>query len=677
MSIWKTFTSFFVRQAKIEEKPDKPNYGVSWGSSPNGTQPVFPPRDALNAYSEHAYLYAAVTRVSEDLAALPLQLTRGKGKDKEIIEDHPVLELLANPNSQSDGYLFRQQLILDLLLNGTFFVLMVGKGEQPTSIMRLHPEETKFVTDDKSGVVGVINTSYGSSVQYPIDRVLVGRNPSFSKGPQSAYGVGVVSPLYRELQADVNSMMLASQASASGTPSVVISPKDESDIWPKEVRDEVINSYKSMARAGGVIALSGMANIDMLNLKPSDMEYEKSRIFARNSISATLGCPPTILGIPDTANYATALEQRKTYWTNQIHKAKKLDIVFSKLAKLWDPSLDIQHNFNGIEALENRDAALLRIKQHIENGFSVADAYTYEGLEDAPFDRPEEEKSVEPLNEEDKNILTELIARSDDQRERLWREYIERKHEPAEKEFLKASKLYLSKMKKLILKEFDELKKHYIITIHGEQRAYLKRGTNLVFSMVTENESARIMEETIGPVFEKHFTNSYQELFSRFGSGLEQRNFERALNLRVVRNFVKSLSRNLYRTTKTKVNQIIERGFVEDLTVEEVRSFIENSSTFQESRAKNISTTEATKSINAGYVNAAADLESEGVKLQKRWLSVQDDKVRDAHRVLDGVTISVNDEFESEGFTASAPGEFGDEALDINCRCTLEFIEIN
>jgi len=670
MSIWKTFTSFFVRQAKIEEKPDKPNYGVSWGSSPNGTQPVFPPRDALNAYSEHAYLYAAVTRVSEDLAALPLQLTRGKGKDKEIIEEHPVLELLANPNSQSDGYLFRQQLILDLLLNGTFFVLMVGKGEQPTSIMRLHPEETKFVTDDKSGVVGVINTSYGSSVQYPIDRVLVGRNPSFSKGPQSAYGVGVVSPLYRELQADVNSMMLASQASASGTPSVIISPKDESDIWPEQTRKEVINSYKSMAKAGGVIALSGMANIDMLNLKPSDMEYEKSRVFARQSISASLGCPPTVLGLP-SANYATSLQQKKTYWQNQTHKAKKIDVVLTQLARMWDPSLQIEHNFNGIEALENRDAALLRIKQHIENGFSVADAYTYEGLEDAPFDRPEEERSVEPLNEEDKNILTELIARSDDQRERLWRDYIERKHEPAEKEFLKASNLYLSKMKKLILKEFDELKKHYIITIHGEQRAYLKRGANLVFSMVTENESARIMEETIGPVFEKHFTNSYQELFSRFGSGIEQRSYQRALSLKTVRNFVKTLSRQLYRTTKTKVNKIIERGFTDDLTVEEVRSFIERSSTFQESRAKNIATTEATKAINAGESNAAADLESEGIQLQKEWLTMRDGKVRESHVELDGVTIGRSERFEIEGSTADAPGGFGVEELDINCRCTL------
>jgi uncharacterized protein with gpF-like domain len=195
--------------------------------------------------------------------------------------------------------------------------------------------------------------------------------------------------------------------------------------------------------------------------------------------------------------------------------------------------------------------------------------------------------------------------------------------------------------------------------------------------VITENESARIMEETIGPVFEKHFTNSYQELFSRFGSGIEQRSYQRALSLKTVRNFVKTLSRQLYRTTKTKVNKIIERGFTDDLTVQEVRSFIEQSSTFQESRAKNIATTETTKAINAGYVNAASDLENEGVKLQKRWLSVQDDKVRDAHVELDGVTIGVNEVFNSEGATASAPGEFGVEGQDINCRCTLEFIETN
>ena len=165
MSIWKTFTNFFTRSAKIEMKPEKQNLGASWAASPNGVQAPFPPKESLNAYSEHAYLYAAVTRVSEDLAALPLILTKGKGKNKQIIEDHPVLDLLKQPSSDVDGYLFRQQVVMDLILNGTFWILKLGKSEIPTSLIRLHPEETKFKTDDKKGLIGVINTSYGQSVE--------------------------------------------------------------------------------------------------------------------------------------------------------------------------------------------------------------------------------------------------------------------------------------------------------------------------------------------------------------------------------------------------------------------------------------------------------------------------------------------------------------------------------
>ena len=243
MPFWKNIKDFFIKSSptKIELKPEKPNLGASW-ASPYGVKNVFPPKDSLDAFGDHAYLFAALQRCTEDLSALPLQVVSGKGKDQKIIDDHPVLTLLNEPSSQMDGYLFRQQITLDLILNGTFFVLLLGKGKTPTSLIRLHPEETKFVTDDKNGITGVINSSYGQTVQYPIDKILYGRNPSFVKGPKSLYGTGSVQPLYEELKSDINAMLLASEASGKGRPDVLISPSDESDVWPKEVREEIINS---------------------------------------------------------------------------------------------------------------------------------------------------------------------------------------------------------------------------------------------------------------------------------------------------------------------------------------------------------------------------------------------------------------------------------------------------
>ena len=72
------------KNIQLEKKPKKENLGATWDSA-YGNRPLFPSKDALEAYGEHAYLYAAVTRCTEDLSVLPLKLIKKDGKNtKEI-----------------------------------------------------------------------------------------------------------------------------------------------------------------------------------------------------------------------------------------------------------------------------------------------------------------------------------------------------------------------------------------------------------------------------------------------------------------------------------------------------------------------------------------------------------------------------------------------------------------
>ena len=673
MSIWKTFTGFFQKKAQLEKKPEKPNLGASW-VSPFGVRNVFPPKDSLDAFGEHAYLFAALQRTTEDLSALPLQVVTGKGKNKKVIDEHPVIELLNNPSSDVDGYLFRQQITLDLILSGTFFILMLGKGKTPTSLIRLHPEETFFVTDDKKGLVGVKNTSNGSEVYYPLEKVLYGRNPSYIKGPKSLYGTGAVQPLYEELKSDINAMMLASEASGKGRPDVLISPSDEADVWPKEVREEIVNSYKQMAKSGGAIALSGMAKIDLLNLSPREMEYKEARTMARQSISAAIGVPPSVLGLPD-ANYATSLNQKKTYWNNQIHRAKKLDMVYSKLAKLWDINLTVKHSFSDIEALDNRDKQLERIAKHIELGMDPADAYFYEGLTDAPFvTKKEEEKSI--IDNEEKDILLDFFTKNIESREKKWKEWIEKKQQPAEIKFLDASKKYLKKSKKLILQKFSKLKSIAVISIHGDCYRYFKKDIRLTTDMIGPQEKQDLIDDTLARVYTKTFTeNTEEELLSILRTAnVDGKDI--TIDSELSGKFLSDLSNNLMKTTFQDVNKIINKGIQDNLSVSEIYDKIDNSKVFDIARAQKIARTEATKCINAAKLQAMDTAQQNGIVLEKEWLSERDDTVREAHLALDGQRVNVNAEFvvpsgEYSGAKAMGPCDFGIASLDVNCRCTV------
>ena len=90
-------------------------------------------------------------------------------------------------------------------------------------------------------------------------------------------------------------------------------------------------------------------------------------------------------------------------------------------------------------------------------------------------------------------------------------------------------------------------------------------------------------------------------------------------------------------------------------------------------RAELIARTESCTTINAGSTEL---YKSEGIE-QKEWLAVQDDRTRDAHLLMDGVVVPINEKFEvpatsqSEGALMDYPGDASAPASQTcNCRCT-------
>ena len=81
--------------------------------------------------------------------------------------------------------------------------------------------------------------------------------------------------------------------------------------------------------------------------------------------------------------------------------------------------------------------------------------------------------------------------------------------------------------------------------------------------------------------------------------------------------------------------------------------------------------TEAHRDYNAGAYNAA---KASGVTgLKKTWRTRMDDKVRDSHSYLEGVSVGIDDYFYTyTGARALYPGQFGEPDEDCNCRCAIE-----
>ena len=391
---------------KLVSNPKAPEHGSSY-SSPYGVRQPFSPTVSMSAFAGHAYTHACATRASQDLAELPIKLIRGEGEDSERIDNHPFIDLMNQPNTNDDGFLFREQLLIDLILSGNCYVLIVGSLSNPTSLFRLHPENVEIVTQINRGITGYKYTESGVAVEYPVERVIQCRNASWKSGAGGElYGTGAIESLAREIDADINAQRLASETSKQGRPDILLSPKDDADIWGAERRREILDSYRRMTDRGGGMVMSGQVDIKPLNLSPREMEFEAARKMARENISAVIGVPGTILGLPDS-NYATARQANLTYWQIQTKRGKKMEIFFSRIAKLYDDRLHVEFDYSHVEALQDvRTQKLQRIEKHVLiGGMAPSQAYAYEGLHDSPLGIDDEET----VKEEEKNIQVERL----------------------------------------------------------------------------------------------------------------------------------------------------------------------------------------------------------------------------------------------------------------------------
>lgn len=80
--------------------------------------------------------------------------------------------------------------------------------------------------------------------------------------------------------------------------------------------------------------------------------------------------------------------------------------------------------------------------------------------------------------------------------------------------------------------------------------------------------------------------------------------------------------------------------------------------------------TEAHRDYNTAVFDAATLSGKKGIR--KRWYTMLDDRVRDTHQYLEGMTVGLNDRFYTyDGDSALFPGGFMLAQNNVNCRCIV------
>lgn len=121
------------------------------------------------------------------------------------------------------------------------------------------------------------------------------------------------------------------------------------------------------------------------------------------------------------------------------------------------------------------------------------------------------------------------------------------------------------------------------------------------------------------------------------------------------------------------MRESITRGLIEGQTYRGMANTIKEELEGDLVKANRIVRTESKRIRESGALESVLHAESKGIIMTKTWNTVQDERVRDRHDELDGVTLDVDEKFKIDGYEADAPTLFGVASLDINCRCYLTY----
>lgn len=352
----------------------------------------FSPASSKEALAEFGWVYAAETAIASDLSRLPWKLSRkNRFGGIEQVTDHPFLDLLANPSPRTPSILIEQQLWLDLLLSGACYALVTWDQGEPVGLLWLAVDRIEPVASPQGELDGI---RWNGRSYYSWQTLLYCRQPSWRSDPALLAGQGHIEALQHSLTAYWHCQERLKASSEKGRPSVLISPDKAADpaagtiteAQVKAIRERLTEAFRE--GTGGAAVVARPLQVERLDFSPEELQAVQTMQELQKEILGVTGCVPVRLG-SDAQNYATALEQRKGYWGDTLQGyAALLGGSLTMLGRrlYGDPSLVIEKDFSGIAVLQQDELTRLqRINLHIQNGMTPKEAYSYEGLPDAPL----------------------------------------------------------------------------------------------------------------------------------------------------------------------------------------------------------------------------------------------------------------------------------------------------
>lgn len=349
---------------------------------------------AQDGYRRNAVIFACITEISTSAAEPPLQALRMRGEEEiELPSTDPLAMLVAKPNPEQSRYEFLSTLTTHLHVAGNGYAHKVrARNGKPAQLWLLRPDRIE-IKPGRNGVVEAYAYSVGgNTTMIPAEDVV-----HFKMHPDPLddyYGLSPISVLARfgDLDNAATDFLRAFFLNA-GVPGGLLTFK--SGRVGREERERVRQSWRDQFSTSkgwhDVGVMDADVNYQELGSVPKKLDLSTVWGVTESRICSVLGVPAVLVGVwvglqnSTFANYETA---QKSLWQETLSPfyVRLADKLTMGVASEFGPDRLVRFDLSKVQALqEARVVREARAQKNWENGLlTMNEARTEQGYPEVP-----------------------------------------------------------------------------------------------------------------------------------------------------------------------------------------------------------------------------------------------------------------------------------------------------
>ena len=272
----------------------------------------------------HEAIYAAVTRIANTVASIPVHVYRGRERQ----DAHPLEKLLnLSPNPSMSAYIFKQTMEAFRNTEGMAYALIIRDGlGEITRLDVLDPTRVRPLIEKDSREIWYDITLEGKT--YPIPGYMV-----LALKHMSANGISGIRPLdvlrgSLDYDAEVKEISLNQLDGINHGVMLEVPGQALDETRKTQIVADFLDAYESSGQR--VLVLEGGIKATTFNQSPVDAQLMDVERITRNRVATVYNLPPHMLGDYSDTSFSTAEQQMQEF----------LQLTIIPIVQQWEDELN-------------------------------------------------------------------------------------------------------------------------------------------------------------------------------------------------------------------------------------------------------------------------------------------------------------------------------------------------